>query len=270
MNSEEEKNVENEEGNKEEENNENNEEEGEEENQIEETEKEEAQGNKNKSTVSNVQSNNQSKSSTKTNKSELYKNPIPKFESASTLQNSGRNIIFNKAPRFEKIRIESADCIYDPIIMEAHRAPGIGYGNRQPLSYKNTNPGPSHYKFTSVFEDNIKHSKGPKLSFRNEVTKRDHSPGPGAYKNTLKWKKDIGIGITSRHSYYFDDIMRGRVFVSPQRYEIKRNFVESNRYGGISFGYGNRCGIKTNSGPGVGSYNLPSSFDLKKGKLPIN
>ena len=36
----------------------------------------------------------------------MYKLPVSKFESSSSLQSSAHNVIFNKAPRFRKIKIE--------------------------------------------------------------------------------------------------------------------------------------------------------------------
>ena len=228
-------------------------------------------GKSNISNSSNGRSLNQSQVSNKYKKIVLYKLPVPQFESSSSLQTSAHNIIFTKAPRFRKVKLESADNLYNIKNNSFAPASGIGYGERGPLFQMNSNPGPNQYKYSSIFDDDIKHGKGHKMAFRNEGSKRDISPGPGAYKDPNNWKKQNGIGITSRHSLCFDDFMKGRTHISPQKYRIK--YVENERYAkyGIGIGYGSKNKMKDNGSPGVGSYNLPSCFDLKrKSKPPIN
>ena len=55
-----------------------------------------------------------------------------------------------------------------------------------------------------------------------------------------------------------------------QKYKIKYRSTENGRYNGVGFGYGNKSIINISDNPGPGNYNLPSCFDMKRKKVPLN
>lgn len=216
---------------------------------------------------------NQSKMSISKQIKKLYENNVPKFESATTLQRSAHNIIFTKAERFPSKANISIDALYTPRYLKVAPSAGIGYGNRGKLDKKGSNyPSPCSYKIASFIEDNLKKKKGPVIASRHNIKNNEcKNPGPGQYKFADNWLKQNGITIVQRHNFYYDELMKGRACISPQRYSPQRRFIECRRYDKIGFGYGNRGSLNSSvNTPGVGTYNIRSSFDLKHGKYPIN
>ena len=129
-------------------------------------------------------------------------------------------------------------------------------------------PSPNAYHLQSVFEENLKSKRGAFLISRTQEKKKDNYPGPGAYNNKISWTRQNPIQMGIRHSFFYEDNLKGRVVVSPQRYRINRESVEKNRYHEIGIGYGKRGFEYGSFTPGVGSYNLPKMLGLNK--FPIN
>lgn len=79
-----------------------------------------------------------------------------------------------------------------------------------------------------------------------------------------------------RNKLFFEEEIQKKITLSPQQYSPKNEYVSSSRFKniGIGIGYGYKMGPinkALNNFPGVGQYNIPSSFDLKRrSKLPIN
>jgi hypothetical protein len=71
---------------------------------------------------------------------------------------------------------------------------------------------------------------------------------------------------------YYDEGIKQKSNVSPQKYNPNTKPIENGRFKKVGIGYGEKCwnliGFKN---PGVGAYNIPSSFDKsRKLKMPIN
>ena len=205
--------------------------------------------------------------SLKSQLNDIYKR-IPTFESASTLQNSIKNVYFNKETRFKRNPSDSPDVIYNIPEKLSPVYTKIGTSKRKPIYVVNRNPSPNEYHLKSIFDENILSHRGPVLVARDHPTKRDDSPGPGAYYKKLSWEKKYPVQILSRRSMFYIDNLKGREVVSPQRYQINMKPVENNRYQGAGIGLGSRVHKYSSFTPGVGQYNLPKMIGLKK--FPIN
>jgi hypothetical protein len=81
-----------------------------------------------------------------------------------------------------------------------------------------------------------------------------------------------GITITSRKNMYYDEGLSQMTCVSPQRYSPNSKSQTNGRYAKIGIGFGSKqWGLFGLQNPGVGQYNIPSSFDSsRKLKMPIN
>jgi hypothetical protein len=76
--------------------------------------------------------------------------------------------------------------------------------------------------------------------------------------------------LKHRPPFYLMDKIKLLTGVSPQKYKIKYRSTENNRYNGVGFGYGNKSKLNISDNPGPGNYNLPSCFNMKRRKVPLN
>lgn len=205
-------------------------------------------------------------------------NGVSEFQSSNTLQNSSIWYSFPMNARWNNNKSNSSDLIntgnYVLPSQTSTRAAGIGYGERFSNNGKQyRSVAPNSY---DVGYNAKRQRRGisihEKLSdFRNKA----NYPGPGAYNIAKKnFIQENPISIKSRPWFYYDEEMKGKNIISPQKYFPNINCVKINRYQKIGIGYGNKLineliGVKNNPGPGA--YNLPSQFDLNlMSKPPIN
>lgn len=201
--------------------------------------------------------------------SESYLSKIPKFESSNTLQNSIHNVVFSKEKRFSKSMISSENSeFYCPPPLKSARAAGIGIGNKKDFLPLLKTPSPCDYKIMSCFDINIKKNKGITMTSRHEEGKNKQKdfPGPGLYFKKFNWLNKIkGTTMISRRGLYYDQIVKGRSSVSPQSYKLNYSLIENNRFKLLKIGgMGHEKLSSSNKTPGVGTYNLPSCFDISK------
>jgi hypothetical protein len=140
------------------------------------------------------------------------------------------------------------------------------------LIKKNDNPDPARYIIKDNFDYNILKKKGYSInSYRNKNSNLNKFPGPGQYKSKINfWMKNEQCTLKHRPPFYLMDKIKLLTGVSPQKYKIKYRSTENNRYNGVGFGYGNKSKLNISDNPGPGNYNLPSCFDMKRRKVPLN
>ena len=199
------------------------------------------------------------------------------FESSSSLRHSIPSMSFSTQARFETEKSQYNNSpMKDTKVYKKNNIPikgTMGVSPRNSLLIKpNDAPSPQKYKLKSEFDDNIKNKKG--YSIHEESTtngKKNNAPGPGQYKGKDNWIHKDAPSLKHRPNFFIDDQIKGLTAVSPQKYKINYKSVEKNRYQGVGFGIGEKNNsLKKNKGPDVGSYNIPSQFNQKGKKLPIN
>lgn len=208
------------------------------------------------------------------------KNGISEFQSSNTLQNSSIVYSFPMTARWDKDKLNSGvltnTCSYVFPSQKSTRSAGIGYGERF-INHKRTNisVGPNSYDVLKSYNAERLKNGISILEKLPDLKCKANYPGPGTYNTAKKnFIQDNPISIKSRPCFYYDEEMKGKNIISPQKYFPNINFVKSNRYKKIGIGYGNKylnelMGVKNNPGPGA--YNLPSQFDLNlMSKPPIN
>ena len=201
------------------------------------------------------------------------------FISSSSLRNSSYCWSLGRAPRASLNSYKKYnDNIYNIPDFKSTRFTNLGYGSRKDLrpTPGKGDPSPDAYKIYSLFENNLRHKKGPILGQRLLYERKDSKfkPGPGAYNSKDNEKYGtLPIMMKFRHSFFYDeDIRQKKATVSMQKYSPKYNYVERKRFNGITFGYGDRPRMYAlNNYPGPAAYKIPSIFDRGyKGKLPLN
>jgi hypothetical protein len=77
-----------------------------------------------------------------------------------------------------------------------------------------------------------------------------------------------------RHGFYYDEEMKTKMILSPQKYAPNIKVYANTRYENIKIGIGlgsKSTGRLREEGPGPGAYNLPSIFDKnRKFKYALN
>jgi hypothetical protein len=199
---------------------------------------------------------------------------ISEFQSSSSLQNSVNAITVPKGSRFSGKLVTDGGLYALPGLFGAgHNGVGIGFGKRSfPKDNKETKdyPSPSHYKIKTFVD--INKDKGNKFAERFKFKKEFVNPGPGLYNFKSSWDQHQ-VSITPRRGMYYDENVKQFGSVSPQKYNPNTKPIENGRYAKIGIGYGKKYWDIMGNGknPGVGSYNIPSSFDRsRKLKMPIN
>ncbi len=208
----------------------------------------------------------------------VKKNTLPShFESSSSLRHSIPSMSFSTQARFETEKSQYNNSpMKETKVYKKNSIPikgTMGESARNSLLIKpNDAPSPQKYKLKSEFDNNIKNKKGYSIheqSITNE--KKNNVPGPGQYKGKDNWIHKDGPSLKHRPKFFIDEQIKGLTVVSPQKYKINYKSVEKNRYQGVGFGIGEKNNSpKKNKGPDVGSYNIPSQFNQKGKKLPIN
>lgn len=201
------------------------------------------------------------------------------FHSANSLQNSSYIWTFPKDQRMNiKDYLKLNDNIYNIPDNKMTRTTTLGYGKRKDFLrvYEKDNPSPAVYNQKSLFDINIIKKKGSSMTNKPKFLWGSNKgiPGPGTYN--ISSKKPYGlipITLKSRHEFFYDEVIKQKRFITlKQLYHPKLNFVQRNRFSGITFGIGDRPKLYTyNNYPGPGAYKVPGCFDRGlKGKLPLN
>ena len=218
-------------------------------------------------------------------KMKLYKNSkkyfpkIPNFESSFTLRTSNHFFKFSTGARFTNPHSNSTSSNFFHDSRPHKKTPRLygtmGESERKSLLIKiNDNPDPAKYVIKDNFDYNIKKKKGYSLNSydnRNNLGNLNKIPGPGQYKTKINfWMKKEPCTLKHRPPFYLLDKIKLLTGVSPQKYKIKYQITENNRYNGVGFGYGKKHIINISDNPGPGKYNLPSCFDMKRKKVALN
>lgn len=175
-------------------------------------------------------------------------------------------ISFTKDKRFRSYSNINNVQLCGPIWLKESPSNVFGNEKRKEVFPGNENPSPLDYKINTCFEDDYFHNKGCTISPRYEANKgKLNPPEPGTYNFiTPSWNKQYPISFSSRHFFFFHDMIKNRTNVSPQKYKINYEPSENSRFKEIGLGIGERVSFHHNPTPGVGSYNLPSCFDMRK------
>ena len=202
---------------------------------------------------------------------------IPHFESSSTLRTSIHFFKFPTEPRFTNLHSYSTSSNFFHDSKSHKKIPRLygtmGESERKSLLIKkNDNPDPARYIIKDNFDYNILKKKGYSInSYRNKNSNLNKFPGPGQYKSKINfWMKNEQCTLKHRPPFYLMDKIKLLTGVSPQKYKIKYRSTENGRYNGVGFGYGNKSILNISDNPGPGNYNLPSCFDMKRRKVPLN
>lgn len=200
--------------------------------------------------------------------------PPAHFDSPYTLiAETPPSISFPKDKRFRSYSNSNNAQLCGRIWLKESPSNIFGNEKRKEVFPGNENPSPSDYKINTCFEDDYFHKKGYTISPRYSINKdKLNPPGPGTYNfNTPSWNKQYPISFSPKRFFFFHDMIKNRTNVSPQRYKINYEPSESKRFKAISLGIGERNSIYRNNIPGVGSYNLPSCFDMhRRTKYALN
>lgn len=194
------------------------------------------------------------------------------FESPYTLQaHTPPSISFTKEERFRNTSYQHKSENLGRLWLKNSPSFKFAIDKRKDLFICNKNPAGANYNIKTCFDNNIINKKGIILASRNSDPKDiKNVPGPGRYNVNLSWKKQNPINMTSRQFYFFYDCIKNRSTVSPQRYYINYDSTENARYRKVGFGIGDKNSNYYSITPGVGSYNLPSRFDMTRLKIPMN
>ena len=202
------------------------------------------------------------------------------FQSSNSLQNSSYIWSFPKTERYKrKDYLKYNDNIYNIPDLKNTRSTNLGYGSRLNFTTRyilKNSPSPATYHLKSLFEINLMKKKGPIMTSKPSFSWRNNKyiPGPGAYNLASRKKfKLIPVTLKSRHSFFYDDIIKQKKFIIlKELHKPKYKIVERNRFSAITFGIGDRPKLYIdNKYPGPGTYNVPGCFDRGlKGKLPLN
>lgn len=136
------------------------------------------------------------------------------FMSSSSLRNSSYCWSLGRAPRSSlKTYKKYNDNIYNIPDFKSTRFTNLGYGPRRDLrpTPGKGDPSPDAYKIYSLFENNIRHKKGPILGQRLLFERKEgkFKPGPGAYNSKDNEKHGtIPILMKFRHSFFYDEDLR--------------------------------------------------------------
>jgi len=206
------------------------------------------------------------------------KNTLPShFESSSSLRHSIPSMSFSTQARFETEKSEYDNSpMKETKVYKKNNIPmkgTMGISERNSLLIKpNDAPSPQKYKLKSTFDENVNKKKGYSIHEESSSNKNKNMvPGPGQYKKKDDWIHKDAPSLKHRPKFFIDEQIKGLTAVSPQKYKINYKSVEKNRYQGVGFGIGDKNSpIKKNKGPSVGTYNIPSQFNKKGKKLPIN
>lgn len=206
---------------------------------------------------------------------------LSEFHSEHSFQNSSPIWSFTKDPRFKNNSSAMFNGnYYDLKPLQSNISTSFSKAKRVTLKHNllERSPSPQEYTFRGLAEDNIAKGKGTSFIGKFATIKTTQytnirSPGPGQYnlvKNNLSFQNPITI--KSRNGFYYeDDLKKKNHIVSMQKYSPKMSLIESGRFKGITFGFGNKVSIDNNNNnsnnkyirfvPGPGTYNLPGIFD---------
>lgn len=211
-----------------------------------------------------------------------FGNSLYKVQSSSTLMHSINSYTIPKQGRFNtQESLKANGSMYNLKTTLAARGTTLGYGNRGIFSRKMINelaskPGPNHYAHKSdIGPCKQNYGKTFGLSYAHyakvippgqrdclSLEESKNIPGPGTYTTTKNFAKEKPEYTVRKKGKMFNE---NSGVVSPGcKYNNNHNLVESNRFDGTSFGYGNKIDVtKTNTrdNPGPGNYKLPSIFD---------
>jgi hypothetical protein len=205
---------------------------------------------------------------------------ISEYQSSSTLQNSVCKYTIQKSPRFKNSSDNHHGLYIVPSDLGTGRKAGFGFGTRQfPKENKmaRNSPSPSHYKLQS-FVDKVLKNSGLKIGERlpdkvyyYNVKKAFNNPGPGMYDVKTPNNLHRAASLTFRKGMYYDEGMKEKNSVSPQKYNPNTKPIENGRFSKVGIGIGEKRWNLIGKNPGVGEYDIPSSFDKsRKLKMPIN
>jgi len=204
------------------------------------------------------------------------------LHSANSLQNSSTSVSFglSKSKRFDKSNQNVVnDILYNiPAIKrsESYSTINFGFGERTNIISTSQNPSPNQYYIKSSTELNKLQNKGFVIGRRLDRPQPSstYQPGPGQYDGN-KWKiiRDIPFTVKSRVAFFYDiDMKQQKHCISPQKYFPSTKTQEITRFNSTSFGKVERFKIDASREcvPGPGTYNLPSIFNKKMRKPPLN
>jgi len=197
------------------------------------------------------------------------------------LQNSIVTWTIPKTGRFKHFYSKPlTESIYNIPEGKEKRCTTQGYGRKYdliPLQGRGSPP-PNRYRMLSQLEKNLQLHKGFSLTIKPPYIPSDaekYVPGPGNYHvKNINLTGKVPIALKSRIKYFYDeDIKQHEHCISPQTYLPSTKLTENLRYTSASFGKGIRTpneNVCVKSYPGPGTYNLPSVFDKRRTKVPLN
>jgi len=209
---------------------------------------------------------------------EKLKLDVSNYTSSVTLQQGTIKYSFPQTSRFDKsYKKPLTEAIYYPQNkVDKSKGASIGYGKKYDLSdvAGKDSPAPGKYDKISQFDKNIIEKRGFILGKRNEHKDKLNIPGPGAYDTNPKNSGKYPITIRKRNDFYYDEDLKQKTCVSPQRYYPSEKYSKQTRFKEIGIGKGQRTTAvnpynKLNPGPG--SHQLPTIFGKSLSeRAPLN